>query len=982
MNNSCDCFAGLAAVTVLPVTNPPGLSKIRYRIGTQATFLETMKVRLSSKDYPALADLKTRESSDPAIALLDSWAAVADVLTFYQERIAIEGYLRTATERRSILELARLVGYKPRPGVATSVYLGFTLENGYDVTIPKGTRSQSLPGPGELPQPFETMEDLESRSVWNNLQPRMTRPQLITEYNADTIEVIYLQGTSTNLKPNDLMLLVSPNARIPRRVRVVEPQEPENRTRVVLQIDSPEKAAQQLAKRYLENWRDFCLAPDDPMVVGIFDILDDLGGSQGRVDESLLQRLQDSYQEAAKAGRSSLEAWISGLVAQLSRIADAIKIRSASAAQAVAASGASTSPRASTSGISKVEIYALRVTAPLFGHNAPQKVVEIDKGTGKVRTSEWPVVEDLTPSGKPIRIKHEAPNVVNLDASYSKILSDSWVIIDTTAVDAGKTDLVSPQILVAKARDPNAAISRAKYGISGNTTRIELASPSSPSEDVKWIGADFEKVQPRPDDFQIIRRTVVYAQSELLALAEEPIEEDICGKEVELGALYDGLHPGRWIIVSGERTDIIGNDAVQASELAMLSSVQRSPSPDLSEGEAHSHLLFTKDLDHTYRRNAVVIYGNAVLATHGEARTEVLGSGDGSRSLQRFKLSQEPLTYIPAVGSDGIASTLDVYVDDLLWHEADSIAGLGPKDRRFITQTDDDNGTTVVFGNGVQGARLPTGQENISAVYRIGIGKAGNVNEGQISLLATRPLGVKSVINPLPATGGTDREGRDQARLTAPLGTMALDRLVSVQDYADFARAFAGIGKASARRLSNGRKHILHLTIAGVGDIPIDENSDLFGNLHQALHQFGDPHQPVQVARRELLLLVISARVKVDPDHKWESVEPKVRAALLDAFSFDRRELGQSVFSSEVISTIQQVDGVSFVDLEIFDSVSESTGAADLTKLAPTLQLKSYIDLKLARPRSGPAIGRSIDPAQLAYLPLGMPEALMLKEMI
>jgi len=92
---------------------------------------------------------------------------------------------------------------------------------------------------------------------------------------------------------------------------------------------------------------------------------------------------------------------------------------------------------------------------------------------------------------------------------------------------------------------------------------------------------------------------VVYAQSELLALAEEPIEEDICGKEVELGALYDGLHPGRWIIVSGERTDIIGNDAVQASELAMLSSVQRSPSPDLSEGEAHSHLLFTKDLDHT-----------------------------------------------------------------------------------------------------------------------------------------------------------------------------------------------------------------------------------------------------------------------------------------------------------------------------------------------------------------------------------------------
>ena len=54
-----------------------------------------------------LAALTTRAPDDPAIALLDAWATVADVLTFYQERIANEGFLRTATERRSVLELAR-----------------------------------------------------------------------------------------------------------------------------------------------------------------------------------------------------------------------------------------------------------------------------------------------------------------------------------------------------------------------------------------------------------------------------------------------------------------------------------------------------------------------------------------------------------------------------------------------------------------------------------------------------------------------------------------------------------------------------------------------------------------------------------------------------------------------------------------------------------------------------------------------------------
>ena len=98
-----------------------------------------------------LADLTTREASDSAIALLDAWATVADVLTFYQERIADEGYLRTATERRSVLGLARLVGYALRPGVASTAYLAYTIEEdrsvtppkGMEVTIPAGSRAQS-----------------------------------------------------------------------------------------------------------------------------------------------------------------------------------------------------------------------------------------------------------------------------------------------------------------------------------------------------------------------------------------------------------------------------------------------------------------------------------------------------------------------------------------------------------------------------------------------------------------------------------------------------------------------------------------------------------------------------------------------------------------------------------------------------------------------------------------------------------------------
>src|SRR6185369_9147804 len=180
-----------------------------------------------------------------------------------------------------------------------------------------------------------------------------------------------------------------------------------------------------------------------------------------------------------------------------------------------------------------------------------------------------------------------------------------------------------------------------------------------------------------------------------------------------------------------------------------------------------------------------------------------------------------------------------------------------------------------------------------------------NVKARQISAPVTRPLGVKGVINLLRATGGADREDRDQARRNAPTTVMALDRLVSVQDYEDLARTYAGVARASAVRLTDGRRQIVHLTIAGADDIPIAPTSDLFINLRQALHQFGDPYQNIQVAVRKLKFLLVSAKVRLLPDYQWEFVEPAIRAALLKHFGFAQRELAQDALASEALSVIQ-----------------------------------------------------------------------------
>ena len=143
------------------------------------------------------------------LRLLDAAAIVADVLTFYQERLANESFLRTATERRSVLEFARLIGYELHPGVAASAALAFTLEEApgapRETVIDVGTRVQSIPGPGEKPQTFETIEKIEARVEWNALKPKMTRDHMCPSL---TTEWLYLKGIATNLKPGDAILLV------------------------------------------------------------------------------------------------------------------------------------------------------------------------------------------------------------------------------------------------------------------------------------------------------------------------------------------------------------------------------------------------------------------------------------------------------------------------------------------------------------------------------------------------------------------------------------------------------------------------------------------------------------------------------------------------------------------------------------------------------------------------------------------------------
>jgi hypothetical protein len=267
----------------------------------------------------------------------------------------------------------------------------------------------------------------------------------------------------------------------------------------------------------------------------------------------------------------------------------------------------------------------------------------------------------------------------------------------------------------------------------------------------------------------------------------------------------------------------------------------------------------------------------------------------------------------------------------------DSLAGRGPRDRVYVTGTTADGRTTVTFGDGVHGARLPTGSENVRARYRFGTGRAANVRANRITQAVTRPLGVTGVTNPQAATGGADADGPGLTRRTIPLAVSALDRLVSVKDYEDFARSRAGIGRAVAREVFDGRRQVLHVTVAGVDDIPVAGDSDVLRALRSSLARYGDGRLPVRVDVREPVLLLLAAKVKVEPDHTWSVVEPRLRQALLRTFGPEGRELGRPARLSEVMATAHRVPGVDHVDVDVFGGVPASVTPDELAGLGERL---------------------------------------------
>jgi predicted phage baseplate assembly protein len=352
----------------------------------------------------------------------------------------------------------------------------------------------------------------------------------------------------------------------------------------------------------------------------------------------------------------------------------------------------------------------------------------------------------------------------------------------------------------------------------------------------------------------------------------------------------------------------------------------RAASPIVQNGVTLAYAVkLVNALSNGYDASATSVYANIAAATQGKTQPmEVLGSGDASKPWQEFALRSNPVAYIAsAAAASGAASTLRVFVNNVQWNEVESFYGNGPNDQIFVTRVGDDGTYYVRFGDGITGQRVPTGNRNVTALYRTGAGSSGNVEAAGISTILQAVTCLQSVTNPLPAVGGGDGEAIDRTRQNAPVSVLTLGRAVSLRDYEALALTYRNgiVTKVRASWADLGDRRGVALT-AAAGAQPLGQ---LAQPLRDFLDQHRDPNVPLTIADIAVVCFIFRAIVYVQAGNPQSVVKSAVEAALgvsgdAGYLSYAQLDIGESIYQSKLLAALQSAAGVEWVQLQEFST--------------------------------------------------------------
>ena len=371
--------------------------------------------------------------------------------------------------------------------------------------------------------------------------------------------------------------------------------------------------------------------------------------------------------------------------------------------------------------------------------------------------------------------------------------------------------------------------------------------------------------------------------------------------------------------------------------LATVTDVQLL-APSVANRPLLRHVKFDRTFtlaDFPNEKPVITVYGNLVDATQGKTETEApIGNGDNRLVFQTFQLPKAPLTYlISGSSTPPEVPELEIYVNDRLWKRVASFFGRGPEEQIYIVREDAENNSWVQFGDGVTGARLPSGINNVVARYRTGTGAFGELKP-KTKVQAGKKLDELDKIQmPEVAAGGSQPEDGANARDAAPGKIQSLDRLVSLQDFESEALAISGVTKATASwELINNNPEVVITVLMDTGrDKEIDEVRETLAGYNTGR---GPSRFPISVLKGLRHYVVVHATFGFDSTYLEEDLKTEIQQALgvnsgipnakddqSGLFSLRQRRFGQREYATSIAGRIQQVKGVTWAEVTRFSSL-------------------------------------------------------------
>jgi uncharacterized phage protein gp47/JayE len=769
---------------------------------------------------------------------VELWAYLADILTFYQERIANEAFITTATQLDSLLRLVTLINYRASPGSAASGLVAFTVAKGSSLIVPAGSRVGSRAQSSRPATVFETSTALAATADNSSIPLSLVSPKVNFQENT-----VVLQGLNNRIVAGDFLLAVEDEggdseAANLRQVTAVSPNKKSGTTTI--------------------SWQD-------------------LTGTDG--------------------------------IASKSVAVYAFRIRGAPFGSA--------GPDYKT--LSLTLTTGLTFSPPILTHAGGQlPAPPFPNNWDDPGSTDSPNPWFFVPS------PDDPPNAIFLDALLTGVKqspqTSGWAVLFADGENNFQV------VHVTDTRE----ITKVAYAISAKVTRLTTKEPIIPT-------------------FFPLRSTLILAGSERLMLQEAlPLPDTLSGKTLVLAGIHTELHNGQTIVLQGNLSSPTSGppSSILAAESGILDG---EPVFDLK----HNLTTVTlKDpLAQAYVSESCSLMANVVEVTQGETvRDEILGSSDGT-AFQSYPLKKSPLTYEPSTNPESVVavqSTLLVTVNGSRWLEQPSLVNDAPHDQVFTTTSDAAALTTVLFGDGINGARPPSGINNIRARYRKGLGASGNLPSGAIQQLLDSLAGLQRVTNPIPFSGGGDADSVVQIRERAPASLRTFGRAVSVADYAALALSFPGISKAGATlvvidpvTMQAASHPYVQLTLATVDGVPT-RGSVFAAKLRRFLDDHRDPNVALRVQDFSLVFVDIAVNVNIDDNSPHQATLDRVLAALnpgpnpdgsLGFFAFERLAFGQSIFLSAIYAVVQAVPGVT--DAAVTTLRRSGPPPADAPSVAP-----------------------------------------------